>query len=313
MSRARPGAVERPLSAARRRVRWREVRGALFVLPWVIGFVVFQLFPFLASLILSFTEWNFSQAPKLVGLENYRRLLLDDPLLRRSVWNTLYYTAIHVPGGLLIAFGLALLLNQRVRGIALFRTLFYLPSITTGVATVIIWIFLFQPDGLINKALGLVGVPGPNWLTSPTWAMPALILMSLWTVGTPMILYLAGLQGIPETLYEAAMIDGAGWRSKFWHVTVPMMTPQIFMTSVLGIIGSFQVFTGALVMTNGGPGDATTFILLHMYWQGWQYFRMGYASAIAWVLLLIILAFTFAQLRLARHWVYYEYDERGGG
>jgi multiple sugar transport system permease protein len=313
VSRARPGAVERPLSAARRRVRWREVRGALFVLPWVIGFVVFQLFPFLASLVLSFTEWNFSQAPKVVGLENYRRLLLDDPLLRRSVWNTLYYTAIHVPGGLLIAFCLALLLNQRVRGIAVFRTLFYLPSITTGVATVIIWIFLFQPNGLINKALGLVGVPGPNWLTSPTWAMPALILMSLWTVGTPMILYLAGLQGIPETLYEAAMIDGADWRSKFWHVTVPMMTPQIFMTSVLGIIGSFQVFTGALVMTNGGPGDATTFILLHMYWQGWQYFRMGYASAIAWVLLLIILAFTFAQLRLARHWVYYEYDERGGG
>jgi multiple sugar transport system permease protein len=312
VSGARPVATGQAPTVARRRVRWRDVRGAVFILPWVIGFGVFQLFPFLASLYLSLTEWNFSQTPKLVGLENYRRLLLDDPLLRRSVWNTLYYTVIHVPGSLLIAFCLALLLNQRVRGIALFRTMFYLPSITTSVATVIIWIFLFQPDGLVNKALGLVGVPGPNWLTSPTWAMPALILMSLWTVGTPMILYLAGLQGIPESLYEAAMIDGAGWWSKFRHVTVPMMTPQIFMTSVLGIIGSFQVFTGALVMTNGGPGDATTFILLHMYWQGWQYFRMGYASAIAWVLLLIILAFTFAQLRLARHWVYYEYDERDG-
>jgi multiple sugar transport system permease protein len=294
-------------------MRWRDWRGALFVLPWAIGFVVFQLFPFLASLALSFTDWSFSKPPVFVGLANYQRLLVGDPLLHRSVLNTLYYTAVHVPGSLLIAFGLALLLNQPVKGVALFRTMFYLPSITTSVATIIIWIFLFQPDGLINRALGLVGVQGPYWLTSPTWAMPALIIMSFWSVGTPMILYLAGLQGIPQSLYEAAMIDGAGWSSKLLHVTVPMMTPHIFMTLVLGIIGSFQVFTGALVMTNGGPGDATTFILLLMYWQGWQYFRMGYASAIAWVLLVIILAFTLAQLRLARLWVYYEYDQSRGG
>jgi multiple sugar transport system permease protein len=294
----------------RRRLRWREVRGALFVLPWVIGFLVFQLLPFVASLALSFTDWNFNTAPGYVGLQNYRRLLLEDPLFWRSVWNTFYYTAVHVPGSLTLAFGLALLLNRKVRGIALFRTMFYLPSITTSVATVIVWSFLFQPDGLINKALGLFGVPGPYWLTSTTWAMPALIVMSMWTVGTPMVLYLAGLQGIPESLYEAAMIDGAGGWGRVRHVTVPMMTPQLFMTSVLGVIGSFQIFTAALVMTNGGPGDATTFILLHMYWQGWQYFRMGYASAIAWLLLLIILVFTYAQLRLARRWVYYEYSER---
>lgn len=305
--------LDRPLVARRQRLRWRDWRGALFILPWVIGFVVFQLFPFLASLILSFTDWNFSKSPQFVGLANYERLLFDDPLLHRSVLNTVYYTIIHVPGSLLIAFGLALLLNQRVKGVALFRTMFYLPSITTSVATVIVWIFLFQPDGLVNAALGVLGIEGPYWLTSPTWAMPALIFMSFWTVGTPMILYLAGLQGIPESLYEAAMIDGAGWWNKLRHVTVPMMTPHVFMTLVLGIIGSFQVFTSALVMTNGGPGDATTFILLLMYWQGWQYFRMGYASAIAWVLLLIILAFTFAQLRLARRWVYYEYDEQRGG
>jgi len=306
----RAGALQPPLAAPRRRLRWRRWRGALFVLPWAIGFVVFQLFPFTASLVLSFTEWNLSRPPRFVGLANYQRLLFEDPLLLRSVWNTVYYTAIHVPGSLLIAFGLALLLNQPVRGVALFRTMFYLPSITTSVATIIVWIFLFQPDGLVNRVLRLVGLPGPSWLTSPTWAMPALIVMSLWTVGTPMILYLAGLQGIPENLYEAAMIDGAGAVSRLRHVTVPLMTPHVFMTLVLGMIGSFQVFTSALVMTNGGPGDATTFILLHMYWQGWQYFRMGYASAIAWVLLLIVLTFTFVQLRLARRWVYYEYDER---
>jgi multiple sugar transport system permease protein len=295
-----------------RRARWRRWQGALFVLPWLVGFVAFQLLPFLASLALSFTEWGFNRPPVFTGLRNYERLLFEDPLLRTSVVNTLYYTALHVPGGLLIAFGLALLLNRKVRGTALFRTMFYLPSITSSVASVVVWIFLFMPDGLINRALGLLGVQGPYWLTSPTWAMPALILMSFWTVGTPMVLYLAGLQGIPESLYEAATVDGAGAWAKLRAVTLPMMTPHFFMTLVLSIIGSFQVFTSALVMTNGGPGDATTFILLHMYWQGWQYFRMGYASAIAWVLLLIILGFTLAQLRLARVWVYYEYDEPGG-
>ncbi len=213
-------ATSPPVAVARRRLRWRDVRGALFVLPWVIGFVVFQLIPFLASFLLSFTDWNFSRQANFVGLENYGRLLFEDKLLHRSVLNTVYYTVAHVPGSLFLAFCLALLLNQKVRAVALFRTMFYLPSITTSVATVIVWIFLFQPGGLINSGLRVFGIEGPNWLVSTTWAMPSLILMSLWTVGTPMILYLAGLQGIPESLYEAAMIDGAGWWHKLRHVTV---------------------------------------------------------------------------------------------
>jgi multiple sugar transport system permease protein len=296
----------RPVALARR-PRWRNVQGFLFVLPWLIGFLVFQLFPFVASFVISFTEWDFGGEPRFVGLANYLELGRDRMLLK-SLINTVVYTLLHVPGSLIIAFALALLLNQKVAGIAVYRTLFYLPSVTTGVATAVIWIWLLQPDGLVNAGLGLLGIQGPNWLGSTTWALPALVLMSFWSVGGSMVLFLAGLQGIPDQLYEAVAIDGGGEWSKFRHVTLPMMTPTLFLTSVLGIIGSFQVFTAALVTTQGGPADATTFIVLVMYWAGWQFWKMGYASAIAWALLVVILLFTAVQFRVARAWVYYEYD-----
>ena len=278
----------------------------LFIAPWLITFLWFTLGPFIASIYLSFTNYRFIGLPSWVGLDNYVRLFTDDPKFIRSIINTLYYTAVHVPGIMIMAFFVAILLNQKVKGQPIYRTAFYLPSVTAGVATAYLWILLLQPNGLVNQFLGLVGIDGPNWLTSSTWAMPALILMSFWGLGTTMIIYLAALQGIPQHLYEAASVDGAGVIRKMWHVTVPMMTPAIFLTAVLQIIGSWQVFTQALIVTNGGPRDSTLFILLHLYRTGFEYFQMGYASAIAWVLFVIILIFTVMQFGIARRWVYYE-------
>ncbi len=289
-----------------RTTRWQRWSGLLFIAPWLITFLWFTLGPFIASIYLSFTNYRFIGFPEWVGFNNYVRLFTDDAKFIRSIINTLYYTAVHVPGIMIMAFFVAILLNQKVRGQPIYRTAFYLPSVTAGVATAYLWILLLQPNGLINQFLGIVGIDGPNWLTSSTWAMPALILMSFWGLGTTMIIYLAALQGIPQHLYEAASVDGAGVLRKMWHVTVPMMTPAIFLTAVLQIIGSWQVFTQALIVTNGGPRDSTLFILLHLYRTGFEYFQMGYASAIAWVLFMIILLFTVLQFGVARRWVYYE-------
>ncbi len=290
---------------------WRETQGFLFVLPWLFGFVVFLAGPFLFSFFVSLTEWRFVGDAKWLGLGHYARLLsAEDQRFVQAVYNTTYYVVFHVPGVLIISFVIAGLLNRKVRGIAIYRTCFYLPSITTGVATAVLWYWVLQPNGLLNDFLNILLVPlgfkGPNWLGSTTWAMPGLIIMSFWTVGTTMIIFLAGFQGIPHHLYEAAEIDGAGWWGKVRNVTVPLMTPQIFLTSVIGVIGSFQVFTAALIITEGGPADATLFILLHLYQIGFTAFNMGYASAIAWVLFLIILFFTIVQFITARRWVYYE-------
>lgn len=290
---------------------WRETQGFLFILPWLFGFVVFIAGPFFFSFFVSLTEWSFIGDIKWLGLDHYVRLLsADDPRFVQAVYNTTYYVAFHVPDVLLISFIIAGLLNQKVRGIAIYRTCFYLPSITTGVATAVLWFWVLQPNGLLNNFLDIflepLGVSGPNWLGSTSWAMPGLIIMSFWTVGTTMIIFLAGFQGIPQHLYEAAEIDGAGWWGKVRNVTIPMMTPQIFLTSVIGVIGSFQVFTAALIITDGGPADATLFILLLLYQMGFRAFNMGYASAIAWVLFLIILFFTIVQFLSARRWVYYE-------
>ncbi len=291
-----------------RRTVWQQWSGILFAVPWLLQFLLFIVIPFAASFWLSLTDYRFRDFPRMIWFENYVDLASDEVFLK-SVFNTLYYTVFHVPGVMIIAFFIAILLNQKVNGMPLFRTLFYLPSITAGVATIMLWLVILQPNGILNQALGLFGIPGPQWLTSTQWAMPSLILMSFWTVGTTMILYLAGLQGIPQHLYEAAAIDGAGPLRKLWHVTVPMMTPTIFLTLVLGIIGSWQVFTQALILTGGGPANATLFVLLYLYRKAFLIFQMGYASAIAWVLFVIILIFTLIQFAIARRWVYYEYDE----
>ncbi|MCC6629290.1 MAG: sugar ABC transporter permease [Chloroflexi bacterium] len=291
------------------RVRWRRYQGMLFILPWFVGFLIFSFGPFLASLVISFTNWNMVDPPKFVALDNYTRLFTDENYIK-SLFNTLYYTIFHVPGQIILAFGIACLLNRQVHGLPLFRTCFYLPAITSGAATAIIWLFLFQPKGLINQALEAVGLPGPNWLGSTQWAMPTLILMSFWNIGTPMVLFLAGLQGVPQSLYEAAEIDGAGWWGKLRFITIPMMTPYFFLTAVLGVIGSFQVFTSALLVTGGGPANATLFLVLYLYWNGWSYFKMGYASAMAWMLLVMILLFTAFQFWISKRWVYYEGETR---
>ena len=293
-----------------RRTFWQQWSGILFAVPWLLQFVLFIVLPFAASFWLSLTDYRFRDFPRMIWLENYVDLASDEVFLK-SIFNTLYYTVFHVPGVMIISFFIAILLNQKVQGMPLFRTLFYLPTVTAGVATAMLWLVILQPSGILNQALGLVGIPGPRWLTSTQWAMPGLIIMSFWTVGTTMILYLAGLQGIPHHLYEAASIDGAGHLRKLWHVTIPMMTPTIFLTLVLGIIGSWQVFTQALILTGGGPANATLFVLLYLYRKAFLIFQMGYASAIAWVLFVIILIFTLIQFVLARRWVYYEYDESG--
>lgn len=290
-----------------------DIWGYLFIAPWLIGFLIFTLGPFLASLYLGFTRYSAGIAPEWIGLRNYQQLFSGlwtdsgDTLVWRSLFNTTYYALFHVPLSLILALLIALLLNVRVRGQAIFRTLFYLPSVTSGVASAILWLWLLNPNGIVNYFLGFVGIsPGPRWFGSTQWAMPGLIIMSLWSIGNIVIIYLAGLQGIPQQLYEAAVIDGAGlWRC-FVHITIPQLTPTIFFTMIIGLIGAFQIFTPAFVITNGGPANATLFYLLYLYRNGFQWFQMGYASALAWFLFVIIMVFSLLQFRLAGRWVYYE-------
>lgn len=291
----------RPLRA--RLNRWT---GLLYISPWIAGLLIFTGYPFLYSLYLSFTDWKGIGDKSFVGFDNYTRMFGDDPLFMKSVWNTAFYTIFAVPGGMIIAFLLALLLNQRVRLMPIFRMAFYLPSVTAGVATAVLWIHILGPDGAVNKLLGVFGIEGPNWFGSTTWAMPGLILMSFWSVGQNMVIYLAALQSVPDDLYDAAEIDGANSWQRTRHVTFPMITPAVFLTMILGIINSFQTFTVALIITNGGPNDATTFVLLHIYNNAFRYFQLGYASAMAWVLFLILLVFTLIQFGLARRWVFYQ-------
>ena len=225
----------------------------------------------------------------------------------RTLGNTAYYVLFHVPGVNLLALGCALLLNQKLRGIALYRTLFYMPSVTSGVATAVLWIWLFNGQyGVLNSFLRVFGVSGPNWLFDIKWSMNALIIMSLWGMGNAMLIYLAGLQNVPQHLYEAAMVDGAGAWQRFVNVTLPLLTPTIFYNLVIGVIASFQVFTAAFVMTAGGPADSTLFYVLYLYRVAFENLRMGYAAALAWILFVIIIAFTILQFVLARRWVYYE-------
>lgn len=303
----------KPAGAATRRLfrlPQETLWGYIFIAPWLIGFVIFAVGPIIASFFLSFTRYELIGDAQWIGLDNYRTMFTNDRLFWTSLYNTAYYTLFSVPLGLMVAFLLAMLLNRPLRGIGLYRTIFYLPVVSSGVAISLLWIWLFNPQfGLINYVIRLFGLPGPGWLVDSAWAKPALILMSLWSVGGTVVIFLAGLQGVPRTLYEAASLDGAGpWR-QFRHVTVPMMSPVIFFNLIIGIIGSFQVFTQAYVMTGGGPQNATLFYVLHLFKQGFGLFRMGYAAAMAWFLFLIILALTLLQMTLARRWVYYAGSE----
>ncbi len=283
----------------------------LFLGPWIVGFLSFQLGPILASLGLTFAKWEIISAPKLVGLDNWRHVF-GDALFWQALKVTTLYTAGAVPLGLASSLLLALLLNNNVRGMAFFRTLCYLPSVTAGVAVALLWVWIFTPDfGLLNYLLSIVGIHGPRWLFDARWVLPAFIIMSIWGVGGSMLIYLSGLQSIPTLLYEAAAIDGANWWHKFRHVTIPMLTPVIFFNLIMGVIGSFQVFTSSYLMTNGGPGYASLFYVLYLYRCAFQFFKMGYAATLAWILLLIIGCLTLVLFKTSG-WVYYEASTSGG-
>ncbi|HHW05884.1 MAG TPA: sugar ABC transporter permease [Methanothermobacter sp.] len=285
----------------------KEAReGYLYALPWFIGFTVFTAGPIIASFLLSFTNWDLIRPAEWIGFGNYN-MLLEDPLFWQSLKVTSIYALFSVPLGILGGLAIAVLMNQKIKGLSVFRTIYYLPAVVSGVAVSLLWSWIFNPDfGVLNYLLSLIGINGPGWIYDEKWALPSLIIMSLWGVGGGMVIYLAGLQGVPTELYEAAIIDGASSWRRFWSITIPMISPVIFFQLIMGIIGSFQIFTQAYIMTGGGPNNATLFYVLYLYRNAFQWFKMGYASALAWVLFIVILILTIIQFKLANRWVYYE-------
>ncbi|WP_241680526.1 carbohydrate ABC transporter permease [Pseudactinotalea suaedae] len=294
---------ERPRGLARIEAR----NSYLFMLPAVLGFLLFTLGPMIFSLVMSFMDYGVITAPQWVGLDNWRRALFEDPLVWQSLRVTLYYAVGSVVLTSVLAFLVALLMNQPIVGQRVFRTIYYMPSVISGVPVAILWTWIFNPTiGVINTALRWVGIEGPRWLTSPEWVIPALILMSSWSIGGAMVIYLAGLQGVPNELYEAAQLDGAGAVRRTLSITLPMVSPVIFFNLVMSIIGSLQVFTQAYVMTEGGPINSSLFAVLYIYRNAFFYFQMGYGSTLAWILFLVIGLLTLLVFRSQRIWVHEE-------
>lgn len=298
------------------RLRRRQaLLGYLWISPWLVGMILFTAGPMLASLFLSFTQYNIVASPRWVGLANYVQAFTRDELFWGSMWRTLVYAAVTVTLGTAGSLGAALLLNRPWRGTTLLRTCFFLPSLVPIVASALLWRWIFNPQiGLFNYLLGLVGIRGPGWFASTEWAMPGLIIMALWGTigGSQMLIFLAGLQGVPQDLYEAAEVDGAGRWTRFRHVTLPMISPTLFFNAILGLIGGLKVFSAAYVGTEGGPAYATWFYLLHLYFQAFRFFEMGYASALAWIFFAIVISLTIIQVRWSNRWVYYEGADAGG-
>lgn len=297
-------------AAARKRslTQSNRLTAYAFLLPNVIGFLVFTLIPILVAFGLCFVKWDFANPMEFVGVRNFLKLFRDDGF-QISLWNTLYYTVVSVPSTIIIALFLAVILNQKLKGIKLFRTIYFFPYISSMVAVAVVWNMLYHPSmGPINNFLRMIGIQNPpGWTTSVVWAMPAVIIMSVWKqVGYYMVIYLAGLQNIPEQLYEAATIDGASWWQKFRYVTVPMLSPATFLITMLLIIGSFKVFDQIVIMTAGGPGRATNVLVYYIYDQAFLYFKFGYASAAAMVMFLIVLVFTLIQFKYEDKWVHYD-------
>ncbi|ANU20476.1 spermidine/putrescine ABC transporter permease [Planococcus plakortidis] len=294
-------------SAMRRK---ETMYGYIFVMPWIIGFLAFTAGPLLFSLFASFTNYNITSQMDFVGTENYQGLFTEDGLFWTSLWNTLYYVLFSVPLTTIGAIFLSALLNQDVPGIRVFRTLYYLPAVLSGVGVYLLWMQLLDPGtGMINLVLGWFGIDGPNWLFDPAWTKPSLIFMKLWSVGGAMLLYLASMQGVSKTLYEAAEIDGANTFRKFFHITLPMITPVIFFDVVTSLIGGFQIFQEAYVMSSngeGGPANSLLFYNLYMWRQAFENFNMGYAMAMSWILFIIVFILTMINLKLAPRWVHYE-------
>jgi multiple sugar transport system permease protein len=289
-------------SLARQEAYW----GYVFVAPPLLGFLIFGLAPIVASLVLSFTHWDMFRPPRFAGMANFSRVA-GDPITWQSFVNTLVFF-VGVPIGMTLSLFLGLALNRKLRGVNFYRTVYYLPAVSSIVAVALLWQWIFNPEnGLLNMYLLKLGLKGPEWLQNAKWVKPALILMGVWGgLGPNMVLFLAGLQGVPQSLYEAASIDGAKPWQQFLHVTWPMLTPTTFFISVMGVIGAMQYFGQIYIMTQGGPEHASTSYMYYLWQQAFQYYRMGYASAMAWVLGLIIIAITIVQFHLAKRWVYYE-------
>jgi multiple sugar transport system permease protein len=291
-------------AAARREAGW----GIAFATPWLLGLLIFVIGPILASLILSLTKYDVISRPEFLGIDNYRRALFEDDLFWPSLGRTFRYAIAVVPFGLGGSLCLALLLNQGFRGSTLFRTLYFLPHLTPAVAMAVLWKWLLHPSvGPVNYMLSLIGIKGPGWMSDTKWALPSIIIINLWAYlgGNHMLIFLAGLQGVPQELYDAAEVDGAGHWRKFWNVTLPMITPTLFFNLIMGVIGALKVFALAYVATQGGPSWATWFYALHLYRWSFQYFEMGYGCALAWIFAAILIVFTMIQFGLSRRWVYY--------
>lgn len=282
-----------------------------FASPWIIGFLFLTLIPMVASLYISFTDWDILTPPNWVGLDNYRRMLAD-PLFYRSMSVTLIYTLIGVPLHLCVSLALSMLLNNSMPGVRIFRTIFYLPAVISGVVVAVVWLWMYNPDfGIINGFLRTIGIEGPRWIFSEQWALPSIMILTLWSVGGNMVIYLAALQNVPTEQYEAAKVDGARWWARFWHITIPGISSVLLFTLLMGIIAALQIFTPALIMTGGGPNNATLFFAFHIYRNAFVFQRMGLACALAWVLFVVIFVVCTICLRLTRGMVHYESDEGG--
>jgi multiple sugar transport system permease protein len=291
--------------------RREELLFYLCISPWLIGLFLFVLGPMIASLFYSLTRWDLLSQPEFVGLANYERMLTRDPLFYQALKVTTIFTLAYVPLEMIGGLGLALLMNRSMRSISAFRTIFYLPTVLSGVAFVVVWMWLLHPTaGLINATLARFGIDGPRWLTDPDTALIALLMMSVWGLGRAAVIYLAGLRGVPREFYEAASLDGASRVRAFFAITLPLISPTIFFNLLLSVIATFQTFTSAFVATDGGPLNATLFYVLYLYRQAFRFFNMGYASALAWVLFVVILILTLIIVRSARSWVYYEAEAR---
>lgn len=286
----------------------REAQIALlFALPWFIGFGVFLLYPLLASIYYSFCDYSVLRPPVFIGAANYRELWHDE-VFWKTLSNTLTYAIFALPLGAIVAISLALLLNAKVRGQAFYRTIFFVPSLVPQVSLAILWLWIFNGDhGIVNEVLKHVGIKGPSWLSDPLWSKPALVLMGVWGVGNAMVIYLAGLQDVPQQLYEAADLDGASWWEKTRHVTLPMLSPVILFNLIMGIIGTLQVFAVPYIMfPNGSPARSTYFYTMYLFDNAFIYHKMGYACAMGWIMFMIILVLTLFALKISERHVHYE-------
>lgn len=298
------------LSVSERR---EAIAGYLFISPWMIGFVVFFAGPILASFVLSFTRWNIVGTPKWVGLANYERILTADPYFEKAVSVTLKYAVFYLPLEVIVGILIAVILNQKLRGIGIFRTMYYMPYIVPKVASSLVWVWVLNPRyGLVNTILDSTGIEGPNWLGDPDYVLASIIIMALWGVGGSAVIYLAGLQNIPQQMYEAATVDGAGAFQKFFRITLPMLSPTIFFQLVLGLIGTFQTFTPAFIAAGrtGGPLQSGLFYMLYIYNRSFESMRMGYGSALAWIMTVFIMIITLVVFRSSKYWVYYETERK---